>query len=500
MLVPTLPSKGLGFAGQSSTQNQLAERSLEQFEFTICLFEDNEFEILKEQLTKLAKKTDNSHLRNIETQFKQLTMFSLEHPKFSVRCGIIVISNYAVYNSTILQTLFDKSKSAVNKFLSKIMGNAFQIDARTHFISLYVPQILNGTHRQWIVRPFIVHKSHNFLSILDNVGPTVADNTIIYQFDAIPTGNQFAVYLQFHNFDTFYDSFRNLRDLNDLNFTDDQTIAFLAQNHIIPTSQECNCGSSKEMLLQNCDASALGKRWYCSDCKSTKSIFEDSFFYGFNICLKDVLSVAYCFAQDFSIKQIIDECRICRDTVIKIIHRLQLCMIAKQAKERQKIGGALQMVQMDETFISKRKFNKGRKLCQFWIIGGIDCLTKKIFLEWNILRTTAILCNIIERNVEVGSVIVTDRWPAYHFLFTDVNYWHEVVNHSLHFVDPETGVNTQMIERLWLEVKEMKHRRRGFYTDRLDELLAEFTWRRNELSVAPNKIQAIVHVMGFYMK
>jgi len=51
------------------------------------------------------------------------------------------------------------------------------------------------------------------------------------------------------------------------------------------------------------------------------------------------------------------------------------------------------------------------------------------------------------------------------------------VNHSLHFVDPVSGVHTQAIESYWsrqkLRIKEMK----GIKTHLLPEYLSEFMWK-----------------------
>ena len=42
-----------------------------------------------------------------------------------------------------------------------------------------------------------------------------------------------------------------------------------------------------------------------------------------------------------------------------------------------------------------------------------------------------------------------------------MDYTHETVNHSLHFVDPITVANTQLIERPWKSVKEPNKRHNG---------------------------------------
>lgn len=47
---------------------------------------------------------------------------------------------------------------------------------------------------------------------------------------------------------------------------------------------------------------------------------------------------------------------------------------------------------------------------------------------------------------------MSDCWGAYHTLEHE-GYLHLTVNHSMQFVDPDTGAHTQTIERTWREVR-----------------------------------------------
>ena len=47
---------------------------------------------------------------------------------------------------------------------------------------------------------------------------------------------------------------------------------------------------------------------------------------------------------------------------------------------------------------------------------------------------------------------MSDMWKAYDCL-KDEGYSHLTVNHSLNFVDPDTGAHTQRIENTWWGVK-----------------------------------------------
>jgi len=54
---------------------------------------------------------------------------------------------------------------------------------------------------------------------------------------------------------------------------------------------------------------------------------------------------------------------------------------------------------------------------------------------------------------------------------------HEVVNHSVNFVEPTTGVHTQNVESYWNKVKTKLKRMKGCHGDQLPSYLDEFMWR-----------------------
>lgn len=137
------------------------------------------------------------------------------------------------------------------------------------------------------------------------------------------------------------------------------------------------------------------------------------------------------------------------------------------------IGGVGTIVEIDEAKIGKRKNNKGRYLQGQWVFGGIERGTRKFFLEAVEDRSSATLVEIIKRKIKPGTTIYSDCWKAYDCLGQE-NYTHLTVNHSINFVDPDSGTHTQNIERLWLEVRKLVPRfgrRKDHYEGYLSECL-----------------------------
>ena len=113
------------------------------------------------------------------------------------------------------------------------------------------------------------------------------------------------------------------------------------------------------------------------------------------------------------------------------------------------IGGEGVIVEIDETLIVKRKYNRGRVLAQTWIFGGIERVSKKRFLVPLIdqRRDSETLIPLIQKFIKPKSLIISDSWRAYTKL-NCLDYTHKVINHSENFVCPhDKEVHTQTIER-----------------------------------------------------
>ena len=94
--------------------------------------------------------------------------------------------------------------------------------------------------------------------------------------------------------------------------------------------------------------------------------------------------------------------------------------------------------------------------------------------RWN----AATLLPIIQQHIHPGTTIHSDDWAAYNRVASIPGVaGHQVVNHSLHFVDPVTGVNTQTVESYWNRVKRKFKRMMGVSSNQLALHLDEFMWR-----------------------
>ena len=120
--------------------------------------------------------------------------------------------------------------------------------------------------------------------------------------------------------------------------------------------------------------------------------------------------------------------------------------------ESTKIGGEGKTVEIDESKFGKRKFHKGRRVDGVWVFGGIERETKLCFFQTVENRTADTLVSIIKDNILPGTTIISDCWKAYDSLSKE-GFNHLKVNHSVNFVDPDSGSHTNTIESTWRALK-----------------------------------------------
>ncbi|CAF1619035.1 unnamed protein product, partial [Didymodactylos carnosus] len=155
------------------------------------------------------------------------------------------------------------------------------------------------------------------------------------------------------------------------------------------------------------------------------------------------------------------------------------------------------IVEIDGSCFGKRKYQRGRLLKTQWVFGGIDINTRKCFLVPVDQRDATALLPIIEEYVLpgnadaicdlsnqimyffiLGTTIHSDEWRAYNALRNNPDYIHLTVNHSISFVNPNTGVHTQNIENTWMLAKRKHKKQGGFNRHLLQTYLEEFMWRQ----------------------
>lgn len=111
------------------------------------------------------------------------------------------------------------------------------------------------------------------------------------------------------------------------------------------------------------------------------------------------------------------------------------------------------------------------------VVGVERTVERRVFVVAVDTRDSDTLQKVIHDHVRSGSIIYTDRWKGYSWIYERPYYEHETVNHSVTFKDEITGVHTNTVEGTNSGLKRMIPER-GRVKEGIENRLAEFIWRR----------------------
>jgi hypothetical protein len=223
-------------------------------------------------------------------------------------------------------------------------------------------------------------------------------------------------------------------------------------------ARQMKCDSCSEWMYEARMSTGDGIRWRCMrrGCRKTKSIRSGSFFEHVRLGLSKSMLLLHLWSKsyseklmledfDFSVKTVVDWSRFCRE----------LCEYSIDSTDMM-IGGEGVTVELDETVIVKRKYDRGRMLRSGWLFGGIerrDDSEFRCFMCVVEYRNEPLLTHLIRQHVRIGTHIITDGWAAYRNL-ERYGYTHSVVVHEDNFVSPnDSEIHTQKIESTWSSLK-----------------------------------------------
>ena len=265
----------------------------------------------------------------------------------------------------------------------------------------------------------------------------------------------------------------------------DKQISWLQSKGLLSRNKVCPACSSQMGLQQRGDITDQYRR-HCpsSSCKKSVSLRSGTFFEQSRLQLRQWIVLLYWWAREYPVKDAAEEANVDEKTAIQIYQYCRdICSWRLLNHDSPlMLGGPGVVVQIDESlFRHKPKHHRGRATTnEVWGFGLCDTSVSPALGVMCTVpdRTAQTLLPIITRHVRPGSEVHSDQWAAYNSVqqLQPVSA-HHTVNHSLHFVDPATGVHTQNIESYWNRVKRRFKHMKGVHETMLNSYLDEFMWR-----------------------
>ena len=283
----------------------------------------------------------------------------------------------------------------------------------------------------------------------------------------------------------------------------ERCIQWCKEHNLLSSSINCpRQGCENTLNWQRRAASGDGFVWRCSkkNCNGQASIRQNSWFSGSKLSIEKVIALTYAWAHSYTTTQAMHETSLddettSSETVIDWYNYCrEVCADRIMKHHAGPIGGPGSTVEIDESKFGKRKYHRGRFIEGQWVFGGICRETKACFLVPVERRDRDTLLPIIRAQILPGTRVMSDLWKSYDCLQNE-GYQHLTVNHSLNFVDPDTGAHTQGIENTWWGVKRSMPRT-GTSKDPFDSYLQEWLWRQHYKSDPFGNI--IEHIADLY--
>lgn len=235
--------------------------------------------------------------------------------------------------------------------------------------------------------------------------------------------------------------------------TEEEAIGWCQKFGILNSGKECYlCGSKTEFnKKQN------KNRCINANCRIWIYLKANTAFHDSNLPIRKLILLLYEWSIETSVSTTAYEYELSISTVSEWFKKFRKLASLFYLKEKSiLIGGEGLTVEIDECYIVKRKYNRGRMLRNTnWIFGGIvRGNNTECFIEFVEERNRKTLHEVISRRINPGSIICSDNWKAYGNLvelLPEMKFkGHKKVNHSKNFVNPEDPeAHTQNIEAFW---------------------------------------------------
>ncbi len=218
--------------------------------------------------------------------------------------------------------------------------------------------------------------------------------------------------------------------------------------------------------------------------------------------LDDFVVLTYLWAANATAKLTAEVTGLTKPTVIDWFNFLRDVCAKWMEANPPIVGGVGHVVQIDESVVSKAKYNRGRRVPERWIFGGYDTTMKLGFLHEVEDRSANTLLPLIKRYILPGTEIHSDMWPSYRrvrHIPVQPPYKHLTVNHSRNFVDPVTQACTNAAEGMWRRAKRKIVAVNGSSRELLASYLDEYLWRERNGKDGPSAFRSILrHIAEWY--
>lgn len=160
------------------------------------------------------------------------------------------------------------------------------------------------------------------------------------------------------------------------------------------------------------------KRWKfrcpAKSCHQELSMYKHTFFESSRLRADKILYLSHIWLNGGTVKLAQGLTKSSKQTVVEFFRHFRGLVSSSLDECADVVGGPDMVVEVDETKLGKRKYNRGHRVEGVWVVAGVErTLDRKVFLISVKDRSANTLIDIIKDHVAPGSIVHTDLWKGY---------------------------------------------------------------------------------------
>jgi hypothetical protein len=180
----------------------------------------------------------------------------------------------------------------------------------------------------------------------------------------------------------------------------------------------CMCGSMMNRSISRWKFSCWSR-----SCRVERSISSHTFFSGSRLSFNEILLLGKLWLDKVSVDSAISFTGHSPNTVVTFWRHFRQLVASTLELEDTIIGGPGIIVQVDESKLGRRKYNRGHRVEGIWILVGVEISeARRVFIIPVEFRNEETIKAVVRSHVLPGSRIQTDLWKGYNWLNSDLDY------------------------------------------------------------------------------
>ena len=122
-----------------------------------------------------------------------------------------------------------------------------------------------------------------------------------------------------------------------------------------------------------------------------------------------ILELLAIFCEEWVVRDVVERTDVSKKTIIAWNRVFRSACKRYLDSVFEPVGQNGSVVQIDETLLTRREYNRERVVREQWLFGAIDAVSNDFVIRNADRRTAEVLRQIIHKTIEEGSIVISDQ-------------------------------------------------------------------------------------------